>query len=548
MAIAIILGLMVLGILPKTAVSAQAPAFAPPQNITAQITPTATSTPLPPIVITAIEPGQMNSEEGGTLTVFGGGFTEFSVIRVVGIGVIPTTFLNNEVLVGQVPPNVPPGQYNIQVGLGNQDGPNAVVDGVLTIFGPTATPVPSATPDNTFVFGQPQLAIETVVIEPSVPQPGEPFNVTMVLANLGNWTAVDIELALQSTDIAVPAQGSNVRIIPRIQYESAMTLTLPMVLGENALSGPQSLNFNLTYFDINGRSYDTPQSVGLNVSTATATPTPAPSQPRLVLTTYQVEPEAELKPGDIFELVLNITNVGSADSSNVVVTLGGANGEALTPFALLNSGNIRFVDGVESGATVELRQTLLVAGTAASGIFNLPIEFQYDGEDGNPQVENQVINLLVEKPPQFQVNYYRPVNRGFVGEPLDLPIEVVNIGRSLINVSTIAVTSPEMQMENNTVFIGPLDGGTSGSLDALAFPESGGTLDVLVTVNYLDDFNQAQIYEETLTVEVDAPEAPEISEDGEVIEFGELPSPEDEVVEERPFFLRLLMGLLGLGS
>lgn len=556
-----LMGLALLFVLLPTGQAGAAPPVSPRQHpFTQIITPTAVgqppNIPFPSIIITAIEPGQINSETGGTLSVYGNGFTAGSVIRVVGIGIIPTTFINNEALTGQIPPGAPPGIYNVQVGLGNEDGPNAVVNGALQIIGPTATPVPSATPTSaSFVFGQPQLTIDQVQISPAALQPGQPFELQMVLANSGNWTAVDIELALQSTDIAVPAAGSNVRIIPRIQYENSITLTLPLILGDVDLSGPQNLTFNMTYFDINGGSYTTQQSVGINVSNTTATPTPAASQPRLVLTTYGIEPEGELAPGDSFVLTLNLTNVGDATTSDVLITLGGESGAALQPFALLNSSNIRYIESVGAGETVELQQTMLVAGNAASGVFTLPIDLSYDGTDGTPLTGTQVINLLVEKPPQFQVNFYRPVQLGFVDQPLDLPIEVVNIGRSLINISTIAVTSPEMTMENNSIYVGPLDGGTSGSIDAVGFPQTGGMVDVLVSVNYLDDFNQPQIYEQTLSVEVEAPPedaVPVEGEDGEIT-FTQVPldgsgNGDGSEGDERPFLLRLLMGLLGLGS
>ena len=544
--------LLLLHSLPAGRVMANGRSLAPPHLpslLTA--TPSATPAAVLPIVLTAIEPGQMSGETGGTLTVYGGGFTAGSVIRVVGIGVIPTTYVNNEVLTGIVPTGVNTGFYNIQVGLGAQDGPHAVLEGALHIVGPTPTAVPSATPDNSYVFGQPQLVIQTVILEPAVPQPGQPFDLTLALANLGNWTAVDIELALQSTDTAVPTSGSNIRIIPRIRYEDTMTVTLALVLSETAVSGPQNLSFNLTYFDINGGSYSSAQSVGITVSGATATPTPAASQPQLVLTTYRVEPEGKLKPGDIFDLVLNITNVGNADTAHVIVTLGRANGAELQPFAVLNSGNIRFIEAIAAGQTVELKQRLLVAGTANSGIFNLPIELSFDGADNISQSGTQVINLLIEKPPQFQINFYRPVDGGLVGQAMDLPVEVVNIGRSLINISTIAISSPDMRLENSSIYMGPLDGGTSGSLDAIGFPEKAGTLDVTVTVNYLDDFNQAQVYEGILSIEVDSSSEHSFDPEsgGMVVEQLPLNGPgAGNEAEERPLLLRILMGLFGLGS
>ena len=525
---------------------------------TMTITPTATvtvapsSTPLPtvePIVITAIEPGRISTETGGTLTVYGGGFTSGSVIRVVGYGVLQTTYVNNEVLTGIVPPGLPLGRYNIQVGLGAQDGPNKVLEGALEIFGPTPTPVPTNTPIPTattaYVFGQPQLAIQSAHTTPTSLTPGEPFELTLELANLGNWTAIDIELALQSADVAIPAAGSSVQILPRIGVAEVVTATLSLVLRDGVAAGPQNLGFNIDFFDLDGRSYNTQPTVGLNVGQgATATPTPGPTEPRLVLTTYEVDP-ATLQPGTRFELKLLITNVGDETAEDVLLTLGGSAGAQLKPFALVNSGNVRFIEALPPGEMAEIVVTMLVDGTAVSGVYNLPLDFSYGN---SARTDAQVVNLLVEKTPQLQVNFYRSTGPGFVGEPLDLPVEVVNISRSLINVSTLTLSSADGTVENNSIYIGPLDGGTSGSLDGLIVPEVGGPLEILVTVNYLDDFNQPQIFEDTLTVQVDAPEATdENGVAGEDAVVGET-----AVSTEEETFLQLLWrfvrGLLGLGS
>ncbi|MCA9930117.1 MAG: IPT/TIG domain-containing protein, partial [Anaerolineales bacterium] len=368
---------------------AAAAQITPTATSTATPSPTATATKLPRLKITAIEPGRMSNETGGVLTVYGENFTSGTVIRIVGYGVIQSTFVNNEVVTGIVPPGIDIGRYNIQVGLGNQDGSNFVLEGAFEIFGPTPTAAPTDTPVPTatavYVFGQPQLAIQSAGSSPAVPLPGESFELTMAISNLGNWTAIDIELELQSTDIAVPASGSNVRIIPRIGVEETITVTLPLNLSQNVPDGAQNLNFNIDYYDLDGRSYNTQQSVGLAVSDVTATPTPGPEQPRLVLTTYNVEPTGPLAPGDIFDLSLNFTNVGNAATDNVIITLGGPDGTQLQPFALINSGNIRYVESIDTGETIEVKQTLLVAGTAVSGVFNLPIDLTYDGSDGTPQ-------------------------------------------------------------------------------------------------------------------------------------------------------------------
>jgi hypothetical protein len=277
-----------------------------------------------------------------------------------------------------------------------------------------------------------------------------------------------------------------------------------------------------------------------------ATPTPGPAEPRLVLTTYEVDPAA-LQPGTRFELKLLLANVGDETAEDVLLTLGGSGGAQLTPFALVNSGNVRFIEELAADEIMEIVVTMLVDGTAASGVYNLPLDFSYGNSE---RIDAQVVNLLVEKAPQLQVGFYRSTGPGFVGQPLDLPVEVVNIGRSLINVSTLTITSPDGSVENNSIYIGPLDGGTSGSLDGMIVPEEDGPLEIIVTVNYLDDFNQPQLFEETLTVQVEGPDEPGEAglegEDGLVVDGETAVPPEEESFGQ--LLWRFIRGLLGLGS
>jgi hypothetical protein len=126
-----------------------------------------------------------------------------------------------------------------------------------------------------------------------------------------------------------------------------------------------------------------------------------------------------------------------------------------------------------------------------------------------------------------------------VDEPFALPIEVTNIGRSLVNVSSLELTSEQLEIQDGSLYLGPLDAGTSGSLEATGIAHQGGTAEVAVTVHYLDDFDQAQVVTKTLTVEVE--EVPEPT-----------PGVEEGDAEQQLGFwrrlLRILRGLVGLGS
>ena len=172
-------------------------------------------------------------------------------------------------------------------------------------------------------------------------------------------------------------------------------------------------------------------------------------------------------------------------------------------------------------------------------VYNLPVTLEYRSPEGVAISETQTINLLASRRPQLRVDFYRTLPPALPGEPVELPVEIVNIGRSLVNVSTVELSGPGLEIQDGVVFIGALDAGTSGSLDAVAIPQESGSLPVLVEIHYLDDFNHPRVYTHTLTLDVQAPTpTPE--------------GPESAVQEQGSGFwdraLRVLRGLFGLGS
>jgi hypothetical protein len=117
---------------------------------------------------------------------------------------------------------------------------------------------------------------------------------------------------------------------------------------------------------------------------------------------------------------------------------------------------------------------------------------------------------------------------------------VINIGRRLVNVSTVEVTSADLEITGGSMYVGPLDGGTSGTLIATATALDPGTATVTVTVNYLDEFQQEQTITRTLTFEIEQPQEP-----------GGTDSPTSDDEGELTFWQRVwraILGFFGLGT
>jgi hypothetical protein len=118
----------------------------------------------------------------------------------------------------------------------------------------------------------------------------------------------------------------------------------------------------------------------------------------------------------------------------------------------------------------------------------------------------------------------------------------------------MTVSAENAQLMNNTMLVGALDMGGYFPLDVMLIPDVPGPMDLKVTIQYTDDFNQSRTVEQTLTLDVQEsapmPEGPVLGPDGQPVGPGP-EGPVDMPVVEETFWqkaLRFLKGLVGLDS
>ncbi len=306
---------------------------------------------------------------------------------------------------------------------------------------------------------------------------------------------------------------------------------MPLIALTTLAGGQYNLAFDLAWLDADGRSYSGNANVGLTLGAAEPTPTPTPAvsaKPRLVLSGYAVSGLVE--PGGRFTMQFTVANQGEADAQNVQIKFGGDSATSLDPFALINSSNIEFIPNIPAGETVELSKEFLVSGTASPRPENMAIIFDYEDGAAATFQSPYSVSVLVERLPQFQIDFFDKPTFIQVGQPVDLSVEIFNIGSNTINVNTIEMDvdpkPADVSGPIGTIFSGPLGGGTSISVDGLYVPEEAGQTDVVIRVNYLDDLNQNRVIEETLFITVD--EADEFGFDGPPLDENGNPIPTDE--------------------
>ncbi|MDY0020415.1 MAG: hypothetical protein RBT47_10470 [Anaerolineae bacterium] len=433
----------------------------------------------------------------------------------------------------QVPQSAQNGIHEIKVNISANDWAGNHFEFPQTV----SVEVIGATDGTKTATGKPKIIIEGVETHPAVVAPGTPFTLTLTLANRGSRTAINIIASADDT-LVVPASGGSAIATDVLPIDGTTTVQLQLLLKPNKEGGRQGLPIALEYSDYDGGSYSDKQSVGFDVDTSLA------NRPQLLINQYASIPE-KISPGDTFTLTLQLVNVGGSDAQRLTLALGGEEGENLGVFAPLDGSNVIFVPSVRAGETKDLTLRMMIAGSAETKAHSLPIELAYDTGGGTREKDTQRISLLVQRRPDFKIDFYRPIEgSAMAGQPFQLPIEVVNASSARFNVSEIAVTGEGLEfLEGDSVFVGNLEPGGSWTVDTLAMAAQAGPTEVIVNVHYIDDLNQTQIVSETLMVEVMEMFPDMMGPNGSPMEPGEA-QPESFWGKVGRFF----KGILGLGS
>jgi len=517
--------------------------------------------------ISGVQPSTVLSTNAVELVITGSDFMNGAVVILDTFGALNTTFVSDSVLRAELPAGVAAGVYTVKVI--NPDSsevslPNAltVVEPTATITPPTPTPVPAA---------RPLIVVESYGTNVKSIKPGEEFNLQVKLKNMGGRSALNIVATFTPGDF-IPRKSGGVVAVSEIGPGDNHRLNQPLIASPG-LSGKtlSTLVMQVSYTDAAGTTYSETFNLTLSVTapqylpgpTSTPTPTPtsaASNRPQLVITTYDTDVPL-LQPGYRFNLRLQVQNMGNTDAKRVTMILGGgsSSGGGLdgTPdvggisgaggdfgnFAPVASSNVQFLGDLPAGSTLDASATLIVNASANPGAYPMKITFAYVDERGRAFNDDQVITLLVYSLPIVEINFYRQPDPLFAGQPGLLPLQVVNLGRKTAILGNMKVTAQGAQFSNNTVLVGALDVGGYYTLDATVIPDQPGPLELLVTIDYTDDFNQPQVISRTLSVEVQEMIMPEPGAgEGEPIE----PVLQPETFWQKVW--RFVRGLLGLDS
>jgi hypothetical protein len=258
---------------------------------------------------------------------------------------------------------------------------------------------------------------------------------------------------------------------------------------------------------------------------------------------------------------MSVQNVGTVAARGVTMIIGGGSASGsgsgtpqagvsggsgeFTNFAPVGSSNIQSLGDLQPGVTLTATQRLVGNVSTNPGAYPMKVTFSYLDNQGNPVNDEQVITLLVYNLPSVDVSFYQPVGTLMAGQANLLPLQVVSLGKRTVVLGKMKVETSGGIVENGEGLVGSLDPGGYFTLDAMLTPNGTGPLDLAITIEYTDDFNQARTVTQTLTLDVTdmlLEPTPDLSAPGGGFEVSNAP----ESFWQKAW--RFILGLLGLDS
>jgi hypothetical protein len=435
---------------------------------------------------------------------------------------------------------------------------------------PTASIAPTSEPTNG--YERPMIVVDSYSLDKDTISPGDSFILFITLYNAGQQYATNVVATFSSGDL-MPRETGGVVAVGEIAPINHREFAQPLFLSTDVWGSVASINMIVSYTNQAGILYSETFTVTLPVyhvysSNATSTPTPTQSstpsiKPQLVITGYTTD-VTPLQPGTQFKLTINIQNMGNSTAKRVTMIVGGgssissgdggtqqpggisgASGE-FTNFAPIGSSNVQSLGDFSFGDIISAFQPLIVNVNTAPGAYPLKISFVYIDEHNHTFVDDQIITLLVYRVPILEISFYQAVSTLFTGQPNTLPLQVVNLGRNSIVLGNMRVSGLSGQFSNNTILVGTLDPGGYFTLDATYTPDLPGPTDLVISVDYTNDFNQPQVITKTLTVDVMEQAIIETPTVGSQNGGANVNPPTPETFLQKVW--RFILGLIGLDS
>jgi hypothetical protein len=380
-------------------------------------------------------------------------------------------------------------------------GKNALMQEVVNSVTVITVPV-------TFDITKPVLLVTWIGINPEYPDPAGEFDVNIKVENLSKTTdARNIVMLLEGADNFEVREISNKKNIDKLgkgeekivtyrlrakdtRSDNTIKLTMEFdYLGSESSKAEETLNLPLPW-----------EEVGIGAT------------PWVIVKKYTLSAEKVLA-GNTVNLKLFIENTNQRPVKNVKISLGVITIEETssttgtrtttggTVFSPVNSSNSFYLDSIPGKTTVEKDIDLYVDPNAAAKTYIVPVEIKYEDRKGKTLECEELVNIPVTQECKLNVLSVQVPSQGFVGQPIQLQAEFVNVGKVALSNFMVNLEG-DFSKENGTYYVGSLDIGVNDFFQGTIIPQAEGKLEGMLVFSYIDNNNKDVRVEKPFSIEI----------------------------------------------
>jgi hypothetical protein len=388
--------------------------------------------------VLTIEPNTLRADLGGTVSLYVTGtltFTPTDVVRLVGHGVLPTTYVNDTVLQAEVPAGLDAGTYTLHV---QDDQGDVIGAGSIRLVAPpspTKTPKPTSPPPS----GQPILTIRNYSVTPVQVRPGQEFTVTIEVYNNGS-RAGENTMAVIPGGTFLPV-GDNGHMFGQVHINHTFFIVQRMRVPAGISSGVQNLAVNLSANDYEGNHYEFPQSIAVEVVGGSGGSGTYSGKPQMLIEAVSTDPSV-IVPGTPFTMTLRLTNHGNRSAVNLLVE---PDTEVVIP---IQGGGVAAADVVRIDEIVTMTLPLLLKPGKEGGRQGLAITVEYGDYSGGDYSDQQMVGVNIDSSlanqPQLLIDsYHTTPDEVSPGDRFTLILGLANVGGGDAQRITLALGGEE---------------------------------------------------------------------------------------------------------
>ena len=231
------------------------------------------------------------------------------------------------------------------------------------------------------------------------------------------------------------------------------------------------------------------------------------SVPRVIVTGFSTDP-AEVRAGSNFKLTIHLKNTSKMKVSNMLFDLAapteGSDEQSTSPAFLPSSGaSSIYLDSIAPNGTADISIELNAKADLLQKPYSMDLTMKYEDPNATQVEGSSSISIPVKQDARFEFSDFEISPQSIaVGEEANVMCSLYNLGR--IKLYNVKATFEGKNIKKSEVFIGNVESGATGSIDAMLEGKkvSDGPAKVTMTLSYEDESGNISKTTKDLTLEV----------------------------------------------